>query len=100
MVTVGGVKMMTSLQAGKGGAVGTFPDWGGNCSRPREPFPLGGPYGKKEIILSRAAAGTGGAPVSGLGMKRGYHPDNGNGFHGLPVPCQRQLPPYGPSRRW
>src|SRR2546428_658580 len=57
IVTVGGVKMMTSLQAGKGGAVGTFPDWGGNWSRPREPFPLGGPYGNKEIILLRAEGG-------------------------------------------
>src|SRR2546422_5914772 len=91
MVTVGGVKMMTSLQAGKVGAVGTFPDWGGNCSRPREPFPLGGPNGKKEIILSRAAAGTGGAPVSGLGMMRGSQPENGKGFSGIAVASQGPL---------
>src|SRR5437879_10246317 len=92
MVTVGGVKMMTSLQAGKVGAVGTFPDWGGNCSRPREPFPLGGPNGKKEIILSRAAGGTAGRPpASGLGTMRGSQPENGKGHRGCAVASQGPL---------
>src|SRR2546422_769743 len=99
IVAVGGVKLRPSFQAGKGGAVGTSPDWGGNCSRPRKPFPLGGPYGKKEIILSRAAGGTGGTPLRGLGIMRGSQPENGKGHSACAVASQGPLQPCGPTRR-